>query len=90
MHNTNYIDTKIKKIVYVEKYEEGSRQELNACYLGVCSYNKNNVINKEKKDNPVQNIIHVNYGNSNEIERNNEKFIKIGDGDVCSNEEKQR
>ena len=52
---------------------------------------KYNVVNEEKKEDPVQNIINENlaYGNSNGIERNDEKVIKMGDGDVCSNEEKR-
>jgi hypothetical protein len=87
MHN--YISTKTKEIVDVEKYEEGNKEELNVCYLDV---NKNNVINEEKEEYLAQNIIddgNLNYGNSNEIERNNEKAIKIGDGHVFLNEEKR-
>ena len=82
---------KNKEIVDFENYEEGSKQELNACYLDSCSYNKNKVINEEKKDYRAQNIIDekLNYGNSNEIERNNEKVIKMWDGDICLNEEKR-
>ena len=51
----------------------------------------NNVINEEKKEDPIQNIIDENltYGNSNEIEKNNEKVIMMGDGDVCLNEVKR-
>ena len=42
-------ENKNKEIIDAEKYEEeGSKQELNACYLDVCAYN-NNVINEEKK-----------------------------------------
>ena len=46
---------------------------------------------KKKKEDPVQNIIDENltYGNSNEIEKNDEKVIMMGDGDVCSNEVKR-
>ena len=90
MPKTNYINAKNKEIVESEKYKEGNK-ELNACYLEVCVYNKNNVVNEEKKEDSVQNIINENlaYGNSNGIERNDEKVIKMGDGDVCSNEEKR-
>ena len=48
MPKTNYIDAKNKQIVDAEKYKEGNK-ELNACYLEVCVYNKNNVVNEEKK-----------------------------------------
>ena len=46
---------------------------------------------KKKKEDLVHNIINENltYGNSNGIERNDEKVIKMGDGDVCSNEVKR-
>ena len=48
MPKTNYIDAKNKQIVDAEKYKEGNK-ELNACYLEVFVYNKNNVVNEEKK-----------------------------------------
>ena len=95
MHNTNYIDARNKEIVDVEKYEDGNKKELNVCYLDVCSCHKNNVENEEKKHEnkfeSVQNIIDksLSHGNPNEIEINDEKVIKKGDGDVCSNEEKR-
>ena len=84
-------ENKNKESIDAEKYEEGSKQELNACYLDVCAYNNNNVINEEKKEDPVQNIIDENltYGNSNEIKKNDEKAIMMGDGDFCSNEVKR-
>ena len=78
MPKTNYINVKNKEIVESEKYKEGNK-ELNSCYLDVCVYNKNNVVNEEKKEDPVQNIINENLtygGNSNGIERN-EKVIKM-------------
>ena len=90
MPKTNYINAKNKEIVESEKYKEGNK-ELNSCYLDVCVYNKNNVVNEEKKEDLVHNIINENltYGNSNGIKRNDEKVIKMGDGDVCSNEVKR-
>jgi hypothetical protein len=48
MPKTNYINAKNKEIVESEKYKEGNK-ELNSCYLDVCVYNKNNVVNEEKK-----------------------------------------
>jgi hypothetical protein len=39
---------KNKEIIDAEKYKEGNK-ELNTCYLDVCVYNKNNVVNEEKK-----------------------------------------